>query len=60
MENKDDKKQWEKPEMEVLTRGKAEEAVLANCKSNIVAGPGTVNGACLLNIIDDCFRRVAS
>jgi len=34
------KKKWDKPELTVLVRGNAEEAVLSACKNSTVAGPG--------------------
>jgi len=33
-------KKWDKPELTVLVRGNAEEAVLSTCKSPTVGGPG--------------------
>lgn len=34
------KKKWDKPELTVLVRGNAEEAVLTVCKSASAGGPG--------------------
>lgn len=48
------KTQWAKPELIVLARGKAEEAVLSGCKIKAVGsiGPGASNQAC--NRVDNC------
>ena len=40
------KKVWEKPELNVLTRNKPEEAVLAVCKDGVAGGPGDVFNLC--------------
>jgi hypothetical protein len=34
------KKKWDKPELTVLVRGNAEEAVLSACKGGTTVGPG--------------------
>lgn len=34
-------KKWDKPELTVLVRSNAEEAVLGTCKNTGLAGPGT-------------------
>jgi hypothetical protein len=41
------KKTWVKPTLVVLTRSKTEEAVLQNCKTAQIAGPGTVGSECI-------------
>ncbi len=35
----DDKKKWEKPELEMLAQGTPEEAVLGTCKTGTIQGP---------------------
>ncbi|MBN1996265.1 hypothetical protein JW935_01850 [candidate division KSB1 bacterium] len=49
------KRKWDKPELVVLVRGKAEESVLAACKS-LGAGPGDNGPATLVSLcmIADC------
>ena len=40
------KKKWDKPELTVLVRGTAEEAVLAACKNDTTNGPVTGTHSC--------------
>jgi hypothetical protein len=40
------KKKWDKPELTVLVRGNAEEAVLTACKGGGVGGPLTQTHEC--------------
>ena len=40
------KKKWDKPELTVLVRGQAEEAVLTACKNSTAAGPGAAPHSC--------------
>lgn len=50
-ETKVEKKQWQKPELIVLTRSKPEEAVLGVCKSGQSNAPGArVLGTRRLNV----------
>ena len=39
------KKKWDKPELTVLVRGNAEEAVLTGCKSELWEGPNVTGAA---------------
>ncbi len=52
------KKKWNKPELVVLVRGRAEESVLAACKS-IGAGPGDDGPAALVSLcmIESCIPQ---
>jgi hypothetical protein len=50
-DEKETKKAWQKPKLQVLTRGRPEEAVLVGCKA-IGTGPNSGNTACL---IPDCM-----
>jgi hypothetical protein len=44
---KTENKQWQKPELIVLVRGKPEEAVLTGCKTLGGTGYHSTNNACL-------------
>lgn len=50
------KSTWSKPELIVLVRGRPEESVLANCKSDLTAGStGDRNNNCGVFFMQDCF-----
>ena len=51
----DRKKQWSKPQLIVLGRGKPEENVLGPCKNLTTSGPTTVVGGCYSEFcVTDC------
>jgi|WetSurMetagenome_2_1015567.scaffolds.fasta_scaffold00314_26 hypothetical protein len=55
------KKRWEKPELTILLKSRAEEAVLVTCKTmNInIQGPNSVNKNCALFFVP-CHDEKAS
>lgn len=55
------KKQWKKPKLIVLVRGKAEENVLNGCKTGVsgMSGPGIARPRCVV-IGAPCFTCAAS
>ena len=60
-----EKKNWEKPELEMLAQGKPEEAVLAACKNGNVQGPqdaarGKPNGCYEIDNFTLCSQNVQS
>lgn len=56
------KKQWKKPKLIILVKGKPEEAVLENCKNNLHAplSPGSINMNCESWFCSDCHGEVLS
>jgi hypothetical protein len=49
---------WQKPELIVLVRGRAEERILATCKgpvgTRLNSGPDTRRGGCSSKVVTDC------
>jgi hypothetical protein len=59
------RKQWTKPEMTVLVRNNAEEAVLTACKTGSSgSSAGNTDTACLINVVsticDTCYSQASS
>jgi hypothetical protein len=48
------KKEWNKPQLIVVTRGSGEENVLAACKGNNSSGPDSYNISCMLGLEIGC------
>jgi hypothetical protein len=60
-EIKTQRKQWQKPELVVLTRSKPEEAVLTVCKAGSILGPRTsFTSWCVESGCPNCLDRPAS
>lgn len=39
-------KQWTQPKLRIITRARADERILADCKGGTEDGPGKVEGKC--------------
>jgi len=44
----DARKEWQKPQLLILTRGKPEEVILSACKGDVGSGPDDYQWACRL------------
>jgi len=53
-------REWEKPKLVVLSRGRPEEHVLEACKSSKGGKPGSADGSCYKTCNDPCYNTASS